>query len=91
MIFVVGATGQLGTAVVRKLVASGRPVRAFVRRTARSGLNLMGQKKSLAEVAARALPNVRVQILEACGHVPMLEKTEAFNALLLEFFQEKNE
>lgn len=33
MILVVGATGQLGTAVVRKLVASGRPVRAFVRRT----------------------------------------------------------
>ncbi len=94
---------------------------AAVLRTARSGLNLFGQKKSLwgvntgrlpyitapvlviwgrqdpilpvahAEVAARALPNVRVQILEACGHVPMLEKTDAFNALLLDFFQEKNE
>lgn len=34
MILVVGATGQLGTAVVHKLVARGQPVRAFVRRTA---------------------------------------------------------
>jgi len=33
MILVVGATGQVGTAVVRKLVAGGKPVRAFVRRT----------------------------------------------------------
>ena len=33
MILVVGATGQLGTAIVRKLVAGGQPVRAFVRRT----------------------------------------------------------
>lgn len=31
MVLVVGATGQLGTAVVRKLVAEQRPVRAFVR------------------------------------------------------------
>lgn len=30
-ILVVGATGQLGTAVVRELVEEGRPVRAFVR------------------------------------------------------------
>jgi uncharacterized protein YbjT (DUF2867 family) len=35
MILVVGATGQLGTALVRKLSRSGRPVRAFVRPTAR--------------------------------------------------------
>lgn len=32
MILVVGATGQLGTAVVRKAVAAGERVRAFVRR-----------------------------------------------------------
>jgi len=31
LILVVGATGQLGTAVVRRLIAAGRPVRAFVR------------------------------------------------------------
>lgn len=33
MTLVVGATGQLGTAVVRKLVERGMPVRALVRRT----------------------------------------------------------
>jgi len=33
MILVVGATGQLGTAVVRRLEAQGRSVRALVRRT----------------------------------------------------------
>lgn len=38
-----------------------------------------------AEVAARGLPNVRVQVLENCGHMPMLEHTQAFNDLLLEF------
>lgn len=32
MILVVGATGQLGTAIVRRLVAANQPVRAFVRR-----------------------------------------------------------
>lgn len=32
MILVVGATGQLGTAIIRRLVATGQPVRAFVRR-----------------------------------------------------------
>ena len=32
MILVVGATGQLGTAIVRRLVAANLPVRAFVRR-----------------------------------------------------------
>jgi uncharacterized protein YbjT (DUF2867 family) len=31
MILVVGATGQLGSAIVRKLVAAGQPVRIFVR------------------------------------------------------------
>lgn len=32
MILVVGATGQLGTAIVRRLVTANQPVRAFVRR-----------------------------------------------------------
>jgi uncharacterized protein YbjT (DUF2867 family) len=35
MILVVGATGQLGTALVRKLTAANQPVRAFVRRGSR--------------------------------------------------------
>jgi len=33
MILVVGATGQLGTAIVRQLVSAQQPVRAFVRKT----------------------------------------------------------
>jgi len=32
MILVVGATGQLGTAIIRRLVAANQPVRAFVRK-----------------------------------------------------------
>ena len=36
-ILVVGATGQLGTAVVRRLARRGLPVRAFVRRGSASG------------------------------------------------------
>jgi uncharacterized protein YbjT (DUF2867 family) len=35
VILVVGATGQLGTALVRKLVAANQPVRAFVRKHSR--------------------------------------------------------
>jgi uncharacterized protein YbjT (DUF2867 family) len=35
MILIVGATGQLGTTLVRKLVAAKQPVRAFVRRGSR--------------------------------------------------------
>lgn len=38
-----------------------------------------------AEVAAKGLPNVRVQLLDNCGHLPMLERTDAFAASLLEF------
>lgn len=86
-------------------------------RTARSGINLWGQKSSFwgvhvnglpsithsvlviwgredsilpvahAQVVARGLPNVRVHILEHCGHVPMLEHTAPVNALLLEFLE----
>jgi len=38
-----------------------------------------------AEVATKNLPNVRVQIFDNCGHFPMLEHTQSFNELLLEF------
>jgi 4,5:9,10-diseco-3-hydroxy-5,9,17-trioxoandrosta-1(10),2-diene-4-oate hydrolase len=40
-----------------------------------------------ADVAAKGLPNVRVSLLDNCGHVPMLEHTQAFNELLLEFLR----
>ncbi len=35
--------------------------------------------------AARLLPNARLHVFEKCGHVPMFEKTQAFNELLLDF------
>lgn len=38
-----------------------------------------------AEVAAKGLPNVRVNVLDHCGHLPMLEHSQVFNELLLGF------
>jgi len=38
-----------------------------------------------ADTAAKGLPNVRVQIIENCGHSPPLEHASVFNRLLLEF------
>jgi 4,5:9,10-diseco-3-hydroxy-5,9,17-trioxoandrosta-1(10),2-diene-4-oate hydrolase len=38
-----------------------------------------------AEVAAKSLPDVRVHIFDGCGHLPMLEKAQPFNELVLEF------
>ncbi len=50
MILVVGATGQLGTAVVRRLIAAGRAVRAFVRPGS----------------SARAVPGVELALGDLC-------------------------
>lgn len=38
-----------------------------------------------ALVAARGLPNVRLEIFENCGHIPMFEQTEAFCRCVLDF------
>ena len=38
-----------------------------------------------AREAARRLPDARLHIFDPCGHLPMLEHAQAFNALLLEF------
>ncbi len=35
-----------------------------------------------AEALARALPDAELAVLEGCGHVPMLERPEALNALI---------
>ena len=47
MILIVGATGQLGTLLVRRLAAKGEKVRAFVRPTSRSE-HLKGPNVELA-------------------------------------------
>jgi 4,5:9,10-diseco-3-hydroxy-5,9,17-trioxoandrosta-1(10),2-diene-4-oate hydrolase len=41
-----------------------------------------------AEIAARGLPDVRVQVFDNCGHYPILEHTQAFNELVLEFLRD---
>ncbi len=41
-----------------------------------------------AEVAGTGIPNARVEILEQCGHALMLEQTEAFTGLLLDFLSD---
>jgi len=38
-----------------------------------------------ADIAAEGLPNVRVHVFDNCGHYPILEHTQSFNELLLEF------
>ena len=38
-----------------------------------------------ADVVAKKLPDAKVRIFDDCGHFPMLEHTQAFNDLLLEF------
>ena len=38
-----------------------------------------------AQRAVKKLPDARVHIFERCGHLPMLEHADAFNALVLEF------
>lgn len=52
-------------------------------------LVIWGREDAIAPVShaqvAEGLPDVRIEILEDCGHAPMLEKPEAFNALVLEF------
>jgi pimeloyl-ACP methyl ester carboxylesterase len=41
-----------------------------------------------ADVAAKGLPNVRVHLMEHCGHVPNLEHAAAFNRLSEEFLSD---
>jgi pimeloyl-ACP methyl ester carboxylesterase len=40
-----------------------------------------------APVAERTIPGSRLQIYDPCGHFPMLERAEEFNALLLGFLE----
>jgi uncharacterized protein YbjT (DUF2867 family) len=79
MILVVGATGQLGTAVVNKLVTSDRRVRAFVRRS--SSYQHFADSVDLAfgdlrdpESLADACEGVEVVIATANSAVPSQRK-----------------
>ena len=76
MILVIGATGQLGTAVVRRLAASAQPVRAFVRRGSRHehldglGVELAFGDLREPETVDAACRGVRAVIATANAIVP---------------------
>jgi pimeloyl-ACP methyl ester carboxylesterase len=42
-----------------------------------------------APVAAKIIPGSKLQIYDPCGHFPMLERAQEFNALLLEFLEHR--
>jgi len=44
---------------------------------------------SSADEFGRLIPDARVVVFEDCGHVPMLEQPDRFNALLLDFLAEQ--
>ena len=41
-----------------------------------------------AEIAAKRLPNARLEVIENSGHVPMFDQPETFNRLVLEFLRD---
>jgi len=41
-----------------------------------------------AEVAAQKVPNATVKLIDHCGHLPMFEHPQEFNALLLDFLRD---
>jgi uncharacterized protein YbjT (DUF2867 family) len=64
MHLVVGGSGQLGTALVRRLVATGKPVRAFVRPTSRYQ-HLIGNGVELAFGDLRDAASIRSAVIGA--------------------------
>ena len=62
-VLIVGATGQLGTAVLRRLVKSGRPVRALVRRSSPHG-HLAGPGVEIAFGDLRDAPSLEAACRE---------------------------
>ena len=42
---------------------------------------------SHADIAAKSFPDVRVQVIDNCGHMPMVEHMQTFNDLLVDFLK----
>lgn len=42
-----------------------------------------------ASMTTRAIPDVHIEVWDGCGHLPWIEHTQRFNALLLDFFAKK--
>src|SRR5687767_5120399 len=86
MILVVGATGQLGTAIVRKLLNDGRRMRALVRETSNyshfSGTDAEIVKGDLRDPSslASACEGVDTVIATANTALPR-EKTDSFGTV----------
>lgn len=40
------------------------------------------------ELAARSMPNARLEVIDQCGHIPMFEQPEIFNRLVLDFLKD---
>jgi NADH dehydrogenase len=72
-VLVAGATGQLGRVIVRKLLASGRPVRALARNTAK-----LAEFAPQAEIAAVDLLDV-TKLNDACRGVDEIIATANSN------------
>ena len=72
-VLVVGATGQLGSVITRKLIAAGIPVRALARHTQK-----LEQFAPQAEIAAVDLRDVR-KLTEACRGIDQIVATENNN------------
>lgn len=86
MILVVGATGQLGTAIVRKLADRGLPVRALVRRTSnhkpltRDGVDIVfGDLRDRSSLEA-ACSGVHTVIATANAAIPT-QKGDSFTSV----------
>jgi uncharacterized protein YbjT (DUF2867 family) len=86
MILVVGSTGQLGTAIVRKLSDRGLPVRAFVRETSnfnaikRDGIELVFGDLSDRNSLDAACKNVDTIIATANAALPR-QKRDSFKSV----------
>lgn len=65
------------------------PIVAGLKRIAAPTLVLWGRQDRVVPAAhaevARAIPGARIEVWNRCGHLPMIERPEQFNSLLLDF------
>lgn len=65
-----------------------RPILARLPEISAPTLVLWGRQDRIvpdASTAANAIPGARIEVWEECGHLPWIEHTHRFNALLLDF------
>jgi pimeloyl-ACP methyl ester carboxylesterase len=67
-----------------------RPLLDGAAKIAAPTLIIWGQQDKIipvahAQIAAKTIPNSRLQIFDKCGHMPQLERPDEFNKLVLEF------